>query len=335
MQFHQLKRRDFITLLGGALVARPVAAHAQGPNRILRVGALMPEPESYPESRARMTAFEQALSKLGWTVGQNLMIDYRWEISNFDRGRTATTELLALVPDAILAVATPATLAAKAATGTIPIVFVAVSEPVAQGIVASLAHPGGNLTGFTNLEATFGAKWLELLKEIAPQVTRVATIFNPDAAPNMIPFARSIEVAAPQFAVGVATAHVHGPAEIEAAITKLAGEPQGGFILIPDPYTAGHRKLIVDLAMRHRLPAIYGLKYFAAEDGLAFYGIDIIDLFKKAAVYVDRILKGAKPADLPAQQPTQFQLVINLRAARRIGLDVPPTLLARADEVIE
>ena len=240
-----------------------------------------------------------------------------------------------MVPDAILAVGTPAALATKSAGGTVPIVFVAVSEPVSQGIVASLAHPGGNLTGFTNLKASFGAKWLELLKEIAPRVMRVATMFNPNSAPYATSFARSIEVAAPQFAVQVATIRVQDAAEIEAAIMKLAGEPQGGFILPPDTHTASHRKLIVDLAVRYRLPAIYALKQFAAEDGLAFYGIDIVDLVEKAAGYIDRILKGAKPTDLPVQQPTQYQLVINLKAAKSIGLEVPPTLLARADEVIE
>ena len=324
-----------ISLIGGATAAWPLAVHGEGSARVRRVGALMSLPESYPESQAWMMAFQQGLSKLGWTIGRNLMIDYRWEISTVDRARTATAELLALTPDAILALGTPAALATKSATGTVPIVFVGVSEPVSRGIVASLAHPGGNLTGFTNLEATLGAKWLELLKEIAPRVMRVATIFNPNSTPYATPFARSIEVAAPQFAVQVVTIHVHGPAEIEAAITKLAGEPQGGFILPPDTHTAGHSELIVDLAMRHRLPAIYSLQFFTAEGGLAFYGIDIIDLVKKAAGYIDRILKGAKPTDLPVQQPTKFELVVNLKAAKALGLTLSPTLLALADEVLE
>jgi putative ABC transport system substrate-binding protein len=302
-----VKRRTFITLLGGA-AAWPLAARAQGTNRVRRIGALMPEPESYPESQTRLTAFQQALSKLGWKVGGNLVIDYRWEISDLERARTATTELLALGPDLILAVATPAARAAKSATRTIPVVFVAVSEPVAQGIVPSLAHPGGNLTGFTNLEPSFGAKWLELLKEIAPHVMRVAIMFNPDTSPYATPFSRSVEAAAPTFGVQAETALIHGPAEIGAVVTKLTTGPAGGLIVPPDTYTAGHSKLIVELAGRNRLPAIYGLKFFAVENGLAFYGADAIDMFGKAAGYVDRILRGQKPSDLAVQQPTQFQL---------------------------
>ena len=330
-----MRRRNFIALLGSAAVTWPLSARAQGSGRIRRIGALMPEPESDPESQARLTAFQQALSKLGWKVGGNLVIDYRWEISDLERARTATTELLALGRDLILAGGTPAARAAKSATSTIPVVFVAVSEPVAQGIVPSLAHPGGNLTGFSNLEPTFGPKWLELLKEIAPHVMRVAIMFNPDTAPYVIPFSRSVEAAAPTFGVQAETALMHGPAEIEAAVTKLTAGPAGGLIVPPDTYTSGHRKLIIELTARNRLPAIYALKFFALEDGLASYGTDLVDLFRKAAGYVDRILRGERPADLAVQQPTQFQLVINLKAAKAIGLDVPPMLLARADEVIE
>jgi putative tryptophan/tyrosine transport system substrate-binding protein len=281
----------------------------------------------------RLTAFQEALAKLGWTAGRNVVIDYRWEISTLDRARTATAELLGQAPDVILAIATAGARGAKSATGTVPIVFVAVTEPVYQGLVASLAKPGGNLTGFSNLEPTFGAKWLELLKEVAPDVTRVATILNPDTI--AAPFSQSVEAAAPKFAVTAETAAVHSPAEIEAAVTKLAEGAGGGLIFPPDTYTAGQRKLIVELAARHRLPAIYGLKFFALEDGLIFYGIDVVDQIRTAAGYVDRILRGENPADLPVQQPTRYQLVINLKAARAIGLGVSPMLLTRADEVIE
>jgi len=299
-----VKRREFITLLGAAATAWPMVTSAQ--ERVRRIGVLMPEPENYPEPQARMMAFQEALAKLGWMVGRNLVIDSRWEISNPERGRAAAADLLALSPDVILATATSGALGAKAATSSVPIVFVAVSEPVAQGIVASLARPGGNATGFSYFEPSFGPKWLELLKEIAPHVTRVATIFNPDTAPFAIPMARAVEAVAPNLAMQVETDHVRGPVEIEAAIVRLASAPQGGFILLPVSSTAGHRKLIIDLAARHRLPAVYGLKFFAIEDGLAFYGPDVVDLFRKAAGYVDRILKGQKPADLAVQQPTQF-----------------------------
>jgi putative ABC transport system substrate-binding protein len=300
-----------------------------------RIGVLMSNPEGETENRSRIDTFQQALAKLGWMVGRNVQIDYRWDINDLDRAQRASAELLALAPDLIVATATAATLGAKSATRTIPIVFISVSEPVVQGIVASLARPGGNATGFSNLEPSFGAKWLELLKEISPSVTRVTTLFNPDTAPYAFSFSRSIEAAASNFAVEAETVNVHGTAELEAAIAKLAGAPHGGLILPPDPGTGAQYKLIIELAAHHRLPAIYGLKFFTIAGGLASYGTDIVDLFRKAAGYVDRILKGENPAELPVQQPTQFQLVINLKAAKAIGIDVPPMLLARADEVIE
>jgi putative ABC transport system substrate-binding protein len=295
----------------------------------------MPEAESFGESQARKAAFEQTLSKLGWRLGRTLAIDYRWAVSDTERARIATAELLALTPDLILAVATPATRAAQQATRIVPIVFVAVSEPVSQGIVASLAHPGGNATGFTNLEATFGAKWLEMLKEIAPNVTHAAILFNPEASPYAGSFARAAEAAAPKFEVKAETIAVRGPAQIEAAIARVASEPGGGLIFPTDTHTAAHAKLILELSERHRLPAIHGLKFIAAEGGLASYGIDLVDLFRGAAGYIDRILKGEKPANLAVQQPTKYEMVINLKAAKAIGLTIAPVLLARADEVIE
>jgi putative ABC transport system substrate-binding protein len=329
-----MKRREFIALVGGTAVW-PLAGRAQQGDRRRRIGVLMTNGEGETENQSRVQAFQQTLAKLGWTVGRNVQIDYRWGINDIERAKRASAELLALAPDLIVATASSAAVGAKSTTSTIPIVFISVSEPVAQGIVASLARPGGNATGFSNLEPSFGAKWLELLKEIAPNVMRVATIFNPDTAPYVVPFSRSVEAAAPNFAVEVETVNVHGLAEVEAAIARLARAPHAGLILPPDPGTAAQYKPIVELAARHRLPAIYGLKFFAIGGGLASYGTDIVDLFRKAAGYVDRILKGEKPAELPVQQPTQFELVINLKAAKAIGLDVPPLLLARADTVIE
>jgi putative tryptophan/tyrosine transport system substrate-binding protein len=325
-----MRRRTFIAGIGIA-VAAPGVLHAQ---RLRRIGALMPEPENYPESHARKVTLESALAQLGWRLGHTITIDYRWSVNSNERAKTATAELLASNVDLILAVATPAARAAQAA-GNVPVVFVGVSEPVSQGIVSNLAHPGGNATGFTNLEATIGAKWLELLKEIAPGVSHAATILNPDTAPYAVPFARAAEQAAPRIGVAAETIAVRGPAEIEAAIAKVGKELGGGLIFPPDPHTSSQAKLVLELSERYRLPAIHGLKFVVKEGALASYGIDLVDVFRRAAGYIDRILKGEKPADLPVQQPTKFELIINLRTAKALGLEVPPTLLARADEVIE
>jgi putative tryptophan/tyrosine transport system substrate-binding protein len=309
--------------------------HAQEPDRLRRIGALMAEAESAEESQARKTILEQTLSQLGWKLGRTLAIDYRWAVNDPERARVATAELLALNPDLILAVATPAVRAAQQASRTIPIVFVAVGEPVSQGIVASLARPGGNVTGFSALESTIGAKWLELLKEIAPGVKHVAILFNPDTSPFNLRFARAAEAAAPTLGVNAETIAIRGQAQLEAAIIRLASEPGGGLIFPPDTQTASHAKLILELSVRYRLPAIHGLKFMATEGGLAFYGTDFVDMFRGVGGYIARIMNGEKPADLPVQQPTKFELVVNLKAAKAIGLAVPPTLLARADEVIE
>jgi putative ABC transport system substrate-binding protein len=299
-----------------------------------RVGALMLFAESDQEGQVRAKAFQQGLDQLRWTAGRNLQIDYRWGTGNVEWARTAAADLLRSAPDVILANGTTALRAAQSVAGSVPIVFVGVSEPVAQGFVASLARPGGNITGFSNLEPTMGPKWLELLKEIAPRVTRVAVMFNPDNAGGAL-LARSAASAAEKFAVEVIPAPVYGPTEIEAVMTMLGHGPGGGLILPPDPLMTAHRKLIVELAARHRIPAIYFLRSFNAEGGLISYGVNIPDLFRQAAAYVDRLLRGEKPGDLPVQQPTKFELVINLQAAKTLGLDVPPTLLATADEVIE
>jgi putative tryptophan/tyrosine transport system substrate-binding protein len=330
-----VKRRDFITLLGGAAAAWPLAARAQPVVRTQRIGALISVAEGDPEGQARVAAFEQELAKLGWTIGRNLQIDYRWGMGDVERTRVAAAELLKLAPDVILANATTATAVLQQATRTFPIVFVGVSEPVAQGFVQSLTRPGGNITGFTNVEPTLGAKWLELLKEIAPSVTRVAVMFNPQTAPNAALFSRSAELAAQKFTIEAVVAAVHEPGEIQAVMAALGREPGGGLILPPDTFTSTHSKLIVETAGRNGLATISPFRFFAAEGGLISYGANVLDQFRQAAGYVDRILRGTKTADLPVQQPTKFELVINLKAAKALGLTVPPKLLAVADEVIE
>jgi len=329
-----MKRREFITLLGGATAAWPLAARAQ-PTGMRRIGALMLPAADDSEGKARAAAFEQSLGKLGWAVGQNLQIDYRWGMNGFDRARAAAAELLRLAPDVILANGTPALPAVKQTTVTVPIVFTVVNEPVAMGYVASLSRPGGNVTGFSNLEPAVGTKWLELLKELAPQVRRIAVIFNPETNPSIALFVRSMDGAAQKLAVEVFSAPVHEPAEIEATMTMLGREDGGGVIFPAVNFTVFHRHLIFDLAARHQLPAMYARRFFAEDGGLISYSPDEIDQFRRAAGYIDRILKGERPADLPVQQPTKFDLVINLRTARALGLQVPPTLLAIADEVIE
>jgi len=329
-----MKRREFIGLLGAA-ATWSLAARAQQPDRLRRIGVLMAEAEDAAESRARKAAFEQALSQLGWKLGRTIAIDYRWAIYDLERGRVAAAELVGFNPDLILTAGTSATRAALHVIRTIPIVFAGVSEPVSQGIVASLAHPGGNATGFTNVETTVGTKWLELLKEIAPSVVHVATLFDPDTVPLTVLLARATEVAAPKFQVKAETIEVRSVAEIEAAIVRIAREPRGGLIFPPDPFTANNSKLIIELCERHQLPAIYGLKFFAMAGGLAFYGVDVVNTFRAAADYVDRIMRGEKPADLAVQQPTKYELVLNLKTAKALGLTVSDRLLALAEEVIE
>jgi putative ABC transport system substrate-binding protein len=330
-----MRRRDFISLLGGAAVAWPHAAIAQQPDRVRRIGLLMVFAATDPEGQRRAAIFAQALQKLGWTDGSNVRIDYRWAGGDADQTRTFAKELVSLAPDVLLAGATPPATALQSVTRTIPIVFVGVSDPVGQGIVESLAHPGGNLTGFTDFEFSLGAKWLETLKAIAPRVTRVALIFNPKTARFAPLYLRSAEAAASSFVLELTATPVHDDAEVERALTSLGSEPGGSVLVLPDIFTVTHRKPIIELAARYRLPAVYPYRYFAADGGLLSYGIDPIDPYLRAASYVDRILKGAKPADLPVQQPTKFELVINMKTAKALGLTVPPSLLVRADEVIE
>ena len=329
-----MKRREFITLLACAAAA-PLPAHAQQP-RIKRVGVLMGIAENDPERQAFVSAFTQALAELGWRDGSNIRLDYRWGAGDSERIRAFARELSELQPDLIVGHTTPVVAALKRQTRTIPIVFIQVSDPVGSGFVAGLAEPGGNITGFTNLESSMSSKLLELLKEVAPGVNRVALMFNPATAPaGGSYFFNAVEAAAPALKIKIVPAPVHNAAEIDAAITALTRESGAGLIVMPDVFVLAHREQILALAEQHRMPAAYAYRLFAASGGLMSYGTDLVDLFRRAAPYVDRVLKGAKPSELPVQQPVKFELVLNLKAAKALGLEVPDKLLALADEVIE
>jgi ABC-type uncharacterized transport system substrate-binding protein len=328
-----IARRKFLVALGGAVAAWPLAARAQQPSGMRRIGVLMGVKQDNPQEQAGVVAFQQALLELGWIDGRNIRLDYRWATGDPDRVRADARDLVQSAPDAIVANSTPAARAFQQATRAVPIVFVAVADPVRTGVVLSLAHPGGNITGFTNFEASMGGKWLEFLKEIAPRTTRVALIFNPDTHSGQ--FFQSLEAVGPSLGIEAVQTPLHNAAEIERALASFNGEANVGLVAMPDIFTAEHRDLIISLATKYRLPAISWIRSFAAGGGLMSYGVDLPDLFRRAAAYVDRILKGAKPADLPVQQPTKFELVINLKTAKALGLTVPPLLLAAADEAIE
>jgi len=328
-----MRRRAFIALLGGAAASWPLAARAQQPERMRRIGVLMLYPENDPEGQLRATAFRQGLQKLGWVVGRNVQIDFQWGLGDADWIRSAAAQELRLLPDVILANGTPAAKMMQQTSRTVPVIFIAGSDPVLDGLVPSLAHPGGNLTGFYVFEPSLGAKLLELLKEIAPHVRHVAILSNPDANPASW-FASAL-AAAPRFAVEVVSAPLRGSIEIEAAMAKWGREPDFGLIVVPDPATNAHRKLINELATRYRLPVIHALRAAAAEGGLMSYGVDLPNVFRQSAAYADRILKGANPADLPIFLPTKFELVINLTTAKTLGIDVPLALMARADELLD
>jgi putative tryptophan/tyrosine transport system substrate-binding protein len=332
-----MQRRDFITLFGGAAVASAawsLAARAQQDGRVRRIGVLTPFAESDPEGQLRIGAFRQALEKLGWTDARNIRIDYHWAPGDADRLRSYAKKLVGLTPDVILSNSTLMLAALKFETKTVPIVFVSVPDPVENGFVASLARPGGNITGFTNFEYTLGGKWLELLKEIAPRMARVTVIENPgDRASSE--YAHAIAAVAPSLGVQLITADVHDATGIERAIGELARQSNAGLIVLPGAFTAIHREAIVALTARHRLPAVYPYRYFVTDGGLISYGVDVVDQYRQAATYVDRILKGEKPANLPVQAPTKYELVINLKTAKALGLDVPLILQQRADELIE
>jgi putative ABC transport system substrate-binding protein len=326
-------RREFITLIGGA-VAWPLTTHAQQSGRMRRIGVLMGVADD-PEGQARLMALKQGLQELGWTDGRNIQMETRFAGADAGRVRTDVAELVALEPDVIVANTTPVIRALRQATSSIPIVFAAVNDPVDQGVVSSLARPGGNITGLALIEFTMVGKWLELLNEAAPVVARAALMFNPDMAPYYYVYLRSLETVPRSLAVEVAAAPVRGTAEIEGAIAKLGRDRGSGLIVPPDPFTIVHHELIMRLAMHHRLPAVYAYRSYVAQGALMSYGPDPYDLFRRSASYVDRILKGEKPADLPVQQPTKFELAINLKTAKLLGLQFPDKLLALADEVIE
>jgi putative ABC transport system substrate-binding protein len=329
-----IKRREFIALLGGAAAAWPIAVRAQQAARVRRIGLLMGMTDDR-EGQARVTTLKQGLQELGWTDGRNIQVETRFAGADAGRIRTHVAELVALAPDVIVGQTTPVIRALRQATSSIPIVMAAINDPVDQGFVSSLAHPGGNITGFTFVDFQMVGKWLEILKEAAPGVSRAALMFNPDTSPHYYVYLRSFEAEPRSIAVEVTAAPVRNTAEIEEAFAKLGREPGGGLILPPDAFTFVHHPLFIRLAQQHRLPAVYSTRAYVAQGALMSYGPNPYDNFRRSASYVDRILRGAKPADLPVQQPTKFELAINLKTAKALGLNVPPTLLARADEVIE
>ena len=330
-----MRRREFITFFGVAALAGPRAARAQQADRVRRVGVLMSRAAGDPEEQARFAGFLQGLQKLGWTDGRNVRIDYRWAAADADRSRTYAAELVALAPDVILASGSTSVAALLQTTRTVPIVFVNVIDPVGAGYVARLARPGGNATGFTAFEYSLSGKWLELLKEIAPNLTRIAILRDPALAAGIGQFAAIQAMAPSSFGVELSPIDVRDGGEIERDVAAFARELNGGLIVTGSSSAAVHRELIVMLAARHRLPAVYPFRYFVTSGGLISYGPDPIDEFRRAAGYVDRILKGEKAADLPVQAPTTYELAINLKTAKALGLTLPPSLLARADEVIE
>jgi putative tryptophan/tyrosine transport system substrate-binding protein len=336
MPFDQLKRRQFITLLGGAAAAWPRAARGQQANQARRIGVLMGPAESDPEAQSEITVFRRALQDLGWTGDRSVRIAYRWSAGDLDRMQTFAKELVALQPDVIFATTTPVVAALLRESRTVSIVFVRVSNPVGDGFVANLARPGGNVTGFANFEASLAGKWLELLKEIAPGIVRVTVMFNPTTSPGGgLYFLRLAEAAAASIAIELKATAVHDVADIERVIAAVAREPNSGLFPQPDIFLNVHRELIIELTARYRVPTIYNYRYIVTAGGLISYGPDVIDQFARAASYVDRILKGQKPADLPVQNPTKYELVINLRTAKALGLTIPESFLLRADEVIE
>jgi putative tryptophan/tyrosine transport system substrate-binding protein len=330
-----MKRREFITLLGGA-AGWPLAARAQQGERMRRVGVLMAFDENDPEAKAYLSGFTRGLVELGWTNDSNLRMDVRWAAGNVDRMRMSAKELLDLQPDVILAHGTPATAAFQRETRTIPIVFASVSDPIGDGLVASLPRPNGNITGFISQEATVAGKWLELLTEIAPSVKRVAAMFNPDTAPGgglyVLP---AFEAAARSFKVAPIAAPIHSDAEIETVITSLGREPGGGLVVMPDTFVESHRAHIILLAARNNVPTVYPDSVWARDGGLLSYGPNRVDIFRRSATYVDRILRGARPAELPVQLPIKFDMAVNAKTAKALGLNVPPHLQQLADEVIE
>jgi putative ABC transport system substrate-binding protein len=327
-----MKRRAFITLLGGA-AAWPLAARAQQREPMRRIAVLMSFAENDPEAQLRSTAFRQALASFGWREGHNVRFDYRWTAGDPNAIPAAAKELIGGIPEVVVAEGTPAAAALQRETRTTPIVFLQAGDPIGFGFVASFAHPGGNLTGFTNYEPSMGGKWLQLLKEMSPDLARVGALFNPKTHTGQ--FWRVLETAAPSIDLVFTKLPAQDVAELERAVEGLARDGKSGLLVMPDIFTVNNLERIIALAAQHRLPAVYPFRSFAKSGGLATYGIDNIDVYRRAAGYVDRILRGANPAELPVEAPTKFELIINLKTARALGLKIPPTLLVAADEVIE
>jgi putative tryptophan/tyrosine transport system substrate-binding protein len=329
-----MRRRDFITLVGGSALALPLTLRAQQSGQMRRLAYLTTNPESDPETQKWVSAFRKRLEELGWIEGRNLRTEYRFGSGDSSRMPALAKDLVELRPDVIFAATGPAVYATRQQTLSIPIVFVQVPDAVSAGYVTNLAHPEGNITGFTNLEFSIGEKWLQIMSECSSGVRRIGVMFDPGNA-TWTMYLRTIETAAPSFKFQLTPLPVRDAAEIEATITKFAAEQSGGLIVLPAPVTLAHRSVIIAAAAYRLLPALYPYRFFVAEGGLASFGIDLPSNFRQAASYIDRILRGAKPADLPVQLPTKFELVINLKTAKALGLDVAPSLLARADEVIE
>ncbi len=330
-----MKRREFMSLLAGAAAAWPLAARAQQGDRIRRVGVLMNVVENDPGGVLEMADLHQGLAELGWIEERNIRTEFRWPGGDLDRAQAMAAELVALKPDVLLARSSPTTAALKRESASIPIVFVNVTEPIEQGFVQTLARPGGNITGFSNFESMIGGKWLQLLKEVDPRIARVGILYNPQTAPFAGLFLRSVEAAAPGLGVEVAGTPVQSEADIEGVMTAFARRPGGGLVAIPDSFTGEHRDQVIAQAARNRLPVLYANLVSTPSGGLMAYAVDTRDLMHRAAGYVDRILKGDKPSELPVQQPGKFELSINLKTAKALGLTVPVSLLAVADEVIE
>jgi len=330
-----IERRKFLATLGGAAVAWPLVARAQQPERVGRIGVLMAYAQNDREYQSYLAAFREELQKLGWTEGRNVQIDYRWAALDPELMRRFARELIALQPDVILSSSSPTTASLLQETRSIPIIFANIADPVGSGLVASLSRPGGNATGFMLFEGSLAGKWLELLKEIAPRVSRVAAVFNPATATFAEYYLSHVKAAAASFGVEVIAAPVHDTSELESVVATRAREPNSGLIVMPDAFLVAHREEVISLAARYRLPAIYFYRVFTEIGGLISYGNVSVDNYRRSATYVDRVLHGAKPSELPVQAPVNFELVVNLKTAKALGLDVPPLLQQRADEVIE
>jgi putative ABC transport system substrate-binding protein len=329
-----MRRREFISLIGSAAASWPLATRAQQPERVRRVGVLMGISDSDPEAKPRVEALQDGLRDLGWTEGRNIHLDYRWTAGDVDRTEQFAKEIVELKPEVLVAHSTPVVKALLQLASTTPMVFVLVADPIGSGFVTSLAHPGGNLTGFMNVDAPMAGKWLALIKEIAPKVSRIALVYNPRTSPYQS-YLKTFDEAARTLAVQAIPTPVLDAAEVERSITALGQQPDSGLFVVPDVFVQVHRKLIIRLAEKYRLPAIYPYRFFPESGGLMSYGIDTVIIFRQAASYVDRILKGTPPTDLPVQAPTNFKLVVNLKAAKAIGLSIPESFLVRVDEVIE